>query len=231
MKLFATITAAVAILLISGTVSANGLINTVGVVTEESKSYDGFETLVELSVAAPLGNFTHDFSALGVEIWSVTWEAPAGKQIEVTSPLGFEPGYLAFEFFADGGSFGAGSHVDPSATIVHDFDVEPTFLDTYNMALSGPPSTSAEAGVFYIQLTPGQTHRLTSMTISTTVPADYDVDIDTAITSFHIFAGAEASTTGLPDPGQWLRLVPIPEPATLALLLIGGLALLRRKHS
>ena len=33
------------------------------------------------------------------------------------------------------------------------------------------------------------------------------------------------------EPGDWIRVVTMPEPATLGLMLLGGLALLRRKRS
>ena len=208
----------------------------VGEVTVPANGYDGFATYAELRVAAP-GNFTADFSALGAEPFSVTWKAPAGKQIEIAMPLGFSSGGLPIEWFVPGGGFGFDLFEDTSPTIVADFDVLPA-LDGSAIALAGPSTGGDNAGAtaYYLPLTPGQTYRLTSLTLSTTVPAAYDEVFDDAIVDFRIRSDAEASTTGLADPGQWIRLVDdpgaaIPEPASLSLLGLGGLLALRRRRS
>jgi hypothetical protein len=90
-----------------------GTIDTVGTMTEQSNSYTpdsdpgSMSSRVRVNASDPLGSFTHDFSALGETEWTVTWQAPAGKAIEIAVPVGFDDIEVEFEFFA--GNSGVGS--------------------------------------------------------------------------------------------------------------------------
>ncbi len=222
---------------IAAVVSCGGVASAVaivGEVTEHSNSYNGVASTAGLEVAAP-GNLTVDFSALGAEPFSVTWKAPAGKLIEIAMPLA-DPGGLLFEFVVPGAGFGFDSFNDASPTIVADFDVLPA-LDYDMMELAGPSTgaDSAGAAVIYHPLTPGEAYWLTSLTISTTVPAAYNEIFDDAIGSFLVRGEVEAASTGLPDPGQWVRLVDapraaVPEPASLGLVGLAMLAVRRKRN-
>jgi hypothetical protein len=198
-------------------------IDTVGVLSEESASYDvqskrggsGATSVAIVSAASPLGSFTHSFSALGETEWNIVWRAPAGQAFEIEVPSGFDGANVLFDFAA-GGLF------SPFGFDAFDGDVQTTVellpgsdplpLSSLGASLTGPGGNGANAGTRIEPASAGAIHRFASLTLTVTVPSDYDVDLDSMVSAFEI--EGRAFTTSVnpapPDPGQWVRLVPVP---------------------
>ncbi|MGB1101935.1 MAG: hypothetical protein ACPG20_05610, partial [Pontimonas sp.] len=76
----------------------------------------------------------------------------------------------------------------------------------------GTPATGMEAAVAFLSLVPGETYRIRSITATGIIPASFDGTIDGAITNTILQGRANIpSSTGAPDPGQWIRLVDLTE--------------------
>lgn len=192
-----------------------------------------FLSFVTLSAAAPLGDFTVSYSGIGEDQLTINWNAPAGTLIRVTPPADLaDSSRLRFFFTTQGVSVGTGSYQDDVASFQFS-DFSGAALPapaTQRMTLSGPGGSDVTAFLQFNNLTPGASLQFSRLSMTTTVPTDYNVDFDSAITEFLIEGLARSSSPTPPaDPGQWIQLVSIPEPASAAMLAIGGFALLRRK--
>lgn len=231
---------------ITGIVHSNAAVTTLGVVSEESSQYfddsDGLYSSANISAPAPLGNFTHNFSSLGEEVWTVTWQAPVGQYIEIAAPTGWDS--ISLQVRAQtGGSFGSieNSHTPLSPVTVtlsgEMGDLLGAPANNY-MALPagsttpGPGfATGAIADIFW-NLTPGQTYRFTSIEMSGTIPAGSNTDVNQDFSNIYISGNATSGGSSVPDPGQWVSLQAIPEPSHALLSLVGIAAIgLRRRRS
>lgn len=224
--------------------AAEAQIANTGVMTEQTNSFlpddgdpDEFRSTASVSAAAPLGSFTHAFSALGDTEWTVTWAAPEGKHIEIVIPVGSTGFGLQFEFGGGTGSTSDGRFrelVTPVLDLAPGSAPFPSLENAVNFTLSGVGGdrTAAvlelddEGGALF---TPGEIYRFTSLSATTTVPADYDLDWDNAIEFFNIRGSVSFDAADSPtDPGQWIRIVPAPGAA--GLLALGALAATRRRR-
>lgn len=218
-------------------------VSVIGTLTVQTTSYvDNFSigTMAgsQLSVAAPLPAFSADFSALGDTEFSVTFQAPAGKAIELTVPTGFDTVRLGASYRGLTSSFGIGRFSTAAATVsVGGASGESLPTTQGSVVLTGPGGDFKAVMANFGSLTPGKTYRFESITVSATVPAAYDVVFDDAIVStFQLFTTASFSGDAA-DPGQLLRLVDapaaVPTPAAAAggLTLLGGLAAFTRRRA
>ena len=210
-----------------------------GVVSEEVNSFEDegnnseYYSQAEVRVPAPLSNSVFTFSGPGEDVVSVTWSAPAGKLIEIATPAGFDDIEVDFRLFS-GGLYRAGGITPDTQVQFADFQgpALPSFTD--NTLFSGPgPDGDGARVLFDYTLPAGETYRFSSVTATVTIPESYTMDFNSPTNQFGILGEAETSgleTVVLEDPGQWIRLVDVPEPNSLALLGLGGLIVARRRH-
>ena len=190
-----------------------------------------------ISAADPLGDFVVNFSTLDEEVVTVTWQAPVGQFIEIAVPTGYDSVDLDFRVSIGSIATPGNQHLPVSiVNLVEDLAADP--LPAYDAAnsslwVTGPGGDRFLFTTYFSDLVPGSVHRVSSLTATATVPADFNINYNQPIEYFHI-EGNAFTEHNLPSPGQWVRLVAIPEPSSSALLLLGllgGAALLaRRRH-
>jgi hypothetical protein len=177
-----------------------------------------------------LGVFAHDFGIVGDTQWTVTWQAPPGSRIEVTAPIGMNSLQLNASF--GGGNVGGGvgnfQFTDPMLT-VGGLSGDSIDFSLGFVSLAGPGIDDNVArfnASFFAFLNPGDTFSFDSLTFSGTIPASYDGVFATPIANFSVRETSDdGGNTTLPDPGQWVRLTPVPEPSTFAMCAVGLLCL------
>lgn len=167
------------------------------------------ECLIEMPTVLP--NFTHTFSALGDEIWTVTWRAPEGMVFEIAAPGEFDTVQLFLEYAWGGSTNGVPDTVlTPTATVAGESGDPLPAATTTEFRLPDLPTTNMVIASAGFNLTPGNTYRFQEISLSTTIPAAYNEDVDLAASAPGRLAGFRAYTskTGTStDPGQWFQII------------------------
>lgn len=177
-------------------------------ISVESNNFDGSLSTAEIATSADgLNEFTADFSMLGDEPLTITWDAPPGKLIEITRPVGFS-GTFSFQFVLRTGGTSATEAFQDTDPNVHysGLDGDTPTSGTRLILLSDSAMEGAEATITE-SLQPGESVKFRSLTASTTVDNSYDEDIDNlALTEFLLLGTADSSGMDSPtDPGfDWL---------------------------
>ena len=192
-----------------------GDITTIGVVSEESNTYYpddfvGYSSSAQLDVPAPKGTFTQDFNTLGEVVWTVTWQAPAGHVIEIAPPAGWENGSLYVQFQA--GLSGGVSHYDTTPTLTlygESGDSLGSYTGSSHYMMVRPTSANTVNAVCSWDLTMGNTYRASAISLTTTVPAGINDNINAAIGTFNLGGYLSAYSATPADPGQWISIVAI----------------------
>ena len=238
-----THTLIVAVILVAcglpATAPAQNYVGTLSVESNSDQSDPGnglYTYLNEISVTS-LDDFNFAFSSLGDVDFSVTWQAPPGYLIEITPPSGFDNTQVLFQMYTGLSGYNVGQ-ISPSATLtLTDFtgNTLPTMSPTTQF--TGPqtstlPADNAGAFVFAGGYALDEPFYLSSANVTFTVPASYDVDYNAPLIDFNVFGSAFSNnpTTPPANPGQWIRLVPVPEPSSVALLAIVGLFAMGRRR-
>ena len=179
-------------------------------ISVESNNFTGSSSTAELATSIDdLNEFTADFSMLGDEDLTITWEAPLGKLIEVTRPAGFSGPFVIEFILGTGGTSAedAFEDVDPDVTY-SGLDGDTPNSGTRHILLSGSSLEGLEATITE-SLEPGESVKFRSLTASTTVDSSYDEEFDNLALTEFLLRGT-ASTAGMDapaDPGQWIQLV------------------------
>jgi hypothetical protein len=207
--------------------------------TDQSDPGNGLYTyLNEISVAT-LNDFNFPFSTLGDVDFSVTWQAPSGYMIQITPPSGFDNTQVAFQFYTGLSGYNVGQIMPTASLSLAGFAGSTLPVMTPSSQFTGPqtstlPADNAGAFIFATGYAFDEPFYFTSATVTFTVPAAYDVDFNAPLIDFNVHGVAFANNPSVipADPEQWITLVPIPEPSSLALVSIGSAAtllLIRRK--
>ncbi len=176
--------------------------------------------------------FNTNFNALGNELVTVEFNAPAGQKFSVSTPSGWSSSNLSI-------SWGPGG-ISQSSGVPGNFDALPPLISFGGLEGIAPTLTNssfqlntgfktAYFGAFY-SLTPGTTFSFTSFSMSATVPAGYDLDFSaTNPSASPQLRGSLFANSLLPDPGPWITIVPEPSHSMLAMMGALGLVLRRRR--
>ncbi|MCB9853334.1 MAG: thrombospondin type 3 repeat-containing protein [Phycisphaerales bacterium] len=208
---FATFCVAIALTTIS---SATADVVEIGTVSQETAEFSsgpgGSTSTVKVAVPAPLDDFVYDFSTLGDTTMTVTWQAPAGQYIEIDVPDNFDSINLQF-YLQVHGAVSAGNRSLPLDVTASQLGCNPLpDLDgNTRMTITGPSGSGMRVLVYYRDLVPGETYRVTSLTAEATIPADFDVNINEYISSFYVRGYLFSNLETLDNPGQWVRLASI----------------------
>ncbi|MEM1085205.1 MAG: hypothetical protein AAGI48_13925 [Verrucomicrobiota bacterium] len=174
----------------------------------ETIASDFYSTAAILS-SPPLGSIDADFSALGDDTFEMRWQAPAGQAIEVTVPAGFTLDVFRFLFETNGTFMPPLFDSVPLTVEIESAGGSPLpFPSTSKLDFLGSDGTTLQALVSFDNLVPGETYRIRALTATGTIPASFNEDITDFIAQVSVAGGATIPTsTGEPDPGQWVRLV------------------------
>ena len=193
---------------------------------------DEASSQVSVSSSAPTV-FNQDFSQQGEVDLSFTWSAPAGYQLRIERPSGFDQATigLRYEVGSTGISAGRTNGTQHTIALVGDMPISPS---GYNAYFSGPTSNPAES---YLQLwvdfnlAVGEVYTLESLTYTLKLDASYAGVFQNGISNSYISGYASTNSGNPGDPGQWVSLVAIPETSTsglVALVFVFGIARRRR---
>ncbi|QDU35395.1 hypothetical protein KS4_34760 [Poriferisphaera corsica] len=172
-----------------------------------------------------ISRFAHDFSSAGQTTLSYTINSSTGGFY-----AHFEhAGSLTFAF-RDGGTFGGIESFSPTTTItVADESGSPPQQLTFSSSIRGTNDTNASfAMVANMDFAAGSSYSFSSITFNITFPASYDGVLPTLPGSptLEILGTINDAPQ---DLGQFVSINPIPEPASISLLAITTLTLLRRR--
>ncbi|GAA5494994.1 hypothetical protein Rhal01_01163 [Rubritalea halochordaticola] len=182
-----------------------------------------------VSISSPSIPFIYDFSTVGDETLNVSVNAPAGYQFEVTAPSsGFQNVQMQFEYRFGSSIHGAGS-LSESGPLVFAGGAGDLPLGYFgNVRGTGPD----DGDLFritsdVITLNPGDSFTFESLEFSVDIPSSYQTFFNAdGIASL---TGNAVGPSGLSDPGQWIRVVAVPEPSVTSLMLSSVVILLGRR--
>jgi len=193
--------------------------------TLTNRNYDDEfdDTFVEtiLNEIVPVAYFNQDFSALGATEVTFSLSTPEGQYFEAFAPDGFGSAELTVLRRFGNSMFVTDRYLDNAPTFSVNF-MEPNTFDSEAYFAATGPGGNMISGAVNIAIPEGERIRFDRVSLTTTIPAGYDVDYDNVASNLQIYANA-FSSGDLPDPGPMVALVPEPASATL---LLGGLVLL-----
>lgn len=180
---------------------------------------------------ASLGSFTVDFGIYDAAVNATfTWSAPANKLFEIVIPGDVTDAFLDFQVVTDGSSGGT----ERSLTLI------PSFADFSGPALPAPGTPELEladdpngltgGGVDYEPLAIGLTYRFSSFSATAVIPADYNTAHDNPFQVYRMRVGLSYAEDITGEVPTVVSLVAIPEPASAALLGLGGLILFSKRR-
>lgn len=151
--------------------------------------------------------FKQAFSSLGDEVVTVFLQAPAGKEFEVAAPVGFESVELTLGWSAGRTAYFYQGRFETTALVqLGNHRGDPVSFEG-RAGFNGPGGDAAGVSARAV-LAAGQTFRFRSILVTFTIPESYDVDYDTIVDQFRLFANASRNDDEpTEDPGQWFRLV------------------------
>lgn len=167
---FTSITNAVAYLAVAG---ASADVVHVGTVSQESAAFEGTmdrsASTAKIEVPPPIGDFVFDFGGAGETTFKVTWQAPAGQYIEIDVPSDFEYNDLQF-YFQIHGLISVGNRNIPLDVNASQLGCNPLpeLNGNTRMTITGPTGSGMWVVVYYRDLVPGTTHRVTTLTATIT---------------------------------------------------------------
>jgi hypothetical protein len=176
--------------------------------------------------------FTEDYSTQGETTLTVNFQFPAGQQLVVATPSNFDFLDIDFDCRFDDGMGDLLSNYSPDVTVEGNAAAEALSANAQtHFYTDGDPDLRS---LVSFSLAPGETYIFNSITITTTVPAEYDVAFNNefADVSEVEFTAVDSSGTAS-DPGNWGSLQPIPEPSAYTLVVAVyalGLAIIRRQR-
>ncbi|MEM6756694.1 MAG: PEP-CTERM sorting domain-containing protein [Planctomycetota bacterium] len=173
----------------------------------------------------PIANYVFDYNTVDEVQVSITAQAPAGQMFVITPPTGFDSELRLT--LSGGGGIGAFSN----ASIDVQSPGGPSLQDSATLVIIGADQAGVSASANFVTLTPGLTYYATSITVTGTAPLELNDSVDAEFTLFELSGAAFTSDLNTPDPGPWVTLQPIPEPASLALTGIIGAVLIMRRRS
>lgn len=149
--------------------------------------------------------FDFDFGALGEELVIVRFFVPEGKVIQVKPPEGFPNATLGFNCRA--GSSGSGGIIRPAIVVVFEdlVGMETTFTPDMQLNDIGNLVTLSGSGSLSDDLL------FKSLEVRFTIPESFNNSYDVDFNDFSLYGYASANdSTGLTDPGQWLKIIDDP---------------------
>lgn len=204
---------------------------------DQSDIVAGTYTYINQLSVATLPDFNFPFSTLGDVDFSITWQAPPNYRIQITPPSGFDNVQVYFQFYSGSSGYNVGQ-VDPPTTLTlagfsgSTLPSMPSAAQFTGPQTSSLPADSAGAFIFPSGFALDEPFYLSSATVEFTVPAAYDVDFNAPVAGFEVFGVAFSNqpSAAPQDPGQWITLVQVPEPSSIALLSTTGMGVLVRRR-
>ncbi|QQE13435.1 PEP-CTERM sorting domain-containing protein [Planctomycetota bacterium] len=162
------------------------------------------ETTLTLTVKSSTGRFYANFSKAGVLAFSLR----TGNIIHYT------------DAFIDG---------NPQITF-NDLqaDFTPQVINGYTQAHFTGPASDGNSLNMEFNIPENKAFSFESITFTTIIPESYSHDFSNSASTGAYFLGLILDPTT--EHGQFLSLTPIPEPASISLLALGSLTLIRRKR-
>lgn len=175
-------------------------------------------------------NFVYDFSQAGETVITIHWQAPEGQHFVVNAPADSDayisPSYYGGNSFRNTG--GEGIDDNNIAGVLNGLTGSADYIYNIRQLTEGGGNLILMEGFFVV--TAGSTITFTSATLTTTIPAAFATDFNTAISRFALTVSSYLDT----DPGAMISLQAIPEPTTYAaifgVLALGAMVVRRRRR-